>query len=80
MPEIVQLYFAQDATGKLRQDASGNLSHLDTYRVPASFGVPFVNHNPKLLYNFDIPNQNFLNQNMLEFEYILYQCGICIKC
>ena len=24
------------------------------------------------MYNFDIPNQNFLNQNVLEFELIYY--------
>ena len=35
-------------------------------------GVSFFNNNPKVLYNFDIPNQNFLNQNMLEFELIYY--------
>ena len=72
VPENIQIFFAQDATGKLRQDASGNLTHLDSYRVPTSFGVPFFNHSPKVLYNFDIPNKNFLNQNMLEFELIYY--------
>ena len=72
VPENVQIFFAQDATGKLKQDALGNLTHLDSYRVPSSFGVPFFNHSPKILYNFAIPNQNFLNQNVLEFELLYY--------
>ena len=43
--------------------------------VLSSNGFSFFNHYPKILYNFDIPNQNFLNQNVLEFELIYYAMG-----
>ena len=73
-------------TFKTETDASGNkIVHTDTTGAHSvnynteleNFATTkncfsFFNNSPKNLYNFDIPNQNFLNQNVLEFELIYY--------
>ena len=67
-----------DASGNklVETDASGNhtvnyQTELENFATTKN-GFSFFNNSPKFLYNFDIPNQNFLNQNVLEFELIYY--------
>ena len=74
----IEIQAPTDAAGNklVQTDATGHHtvhyhSDMGNY-ITTKTGVSFFNNNPKSLYNFDIPNQNFLNQNMLEFELIYF--------